>query len=98
VPEFATVRRIITAQVQDGSHKVIIDERVKPAVSDGKNLDAGHQLWRIWGTDDIPHLPTDGSDEYADTMFAPPGGSGNFSRTRYGPRPTGHELCQHRAW
>jgi hypothetical protein len=74
VPEFATVRCIITAQVQDGSHKVIIDEQVEPAISDGKNLDAGHQLWRIWGSDGIPQLPADGSAEYADTMFAPPGG------------------------
>jgi mannose-6-phosphate isomerase-like protein (cupin superfamily) len=75
MPEFDTVRRVITAQKADGKNVVSIDEQVEPYISDGTNTKAGHSIWRIWGSDGIPQLPLiDGEVTYEDTMFAPAGG------------------------
>jgi mannose-6-phosphate isomerase-like protein (cupin superfamily) len=72
--EVETIRRVITAQMKDGKNVVSIDERVEPIISGGLNTDRGQQLWQIWGSDSIPQLPTDATEAYADTLFAPPGG------------------------
>lgn len=71
--ERPTVRRVITAQTKEGKNVVAIDDEVLPIVS-SRGADGGQQLWQIWGSDRIPQLPSDATETYANTLFAPPGG------------------------
>jgi mannose-6-phosphate isomerase-like protein (cupin superfamily) len=65
----STVRRVISAQAKSGKSVFAIDEAVERKVKSD-----GQQVWQIWGSDGIPHLPDDATGTYADTLFAPPGG------------------------
>lgn len=74
-----TVRRVITAQTREGRSVFAIDEWVEPIVVgpdglDGRGDHAGQRLWQIWGADGVPQLPDPAEENYANTLFAPPGG------------------------
>lgn len=73
------MRRVVTAQTEDGRNVFVVDEEVDPIVVgpegfDGKGSDAGQRVWQVWGADGVPQLPDRGEQAYANTLFAPPGG------------------------
>jgi len=74
MPEYSTMRRVITAQNEKGEGIVALDDRVEPIIAEGRNSNRGQQLWQLWGYDGIPQLPDDGVARFTSSIFAPPGG------------------------
>jgi quercetin dioxygenase-like cupin family protein len=68
-----TIRRVVTAQTIAGKNVFAIDEYVEPFIAD-ERADRGQQIWQLWGSEGIPQLPSDATENYAYTVFAPPGG------------------------
>lgn len=68
------IRRVITAQTEDGANVFAFDEQVEPLVADGSHSEAGQTVWQIWGSDGVPQLPLGPDATYANTLFAPTGG------------------------
>jgi mannose-6-phosphate isomerase-like protein (cupin superfamily) len=65
------VRRVVTGQDQTGRSVFVSDEVVEPIVLD---LMPGLEFVNVWGGDDTPSLPTDGTRPAADSYFPPPPG------------------------
>jgi quercetin dioxygenase-like cupin family protein len=74
------VRRVVTGERADGKSVIVSDEVVEP-LSHRK----GGQLHRLWGSDDAPTLPEDGSVKPAELLFPPPGGF-RFTMLTMAPR------------
>lgn len=64
------VRRVVTGQTGDGKSVFVSDEEVDPIVLSAV---PGPSFHRVWGSDAIPQLPTDGTAP-AQPMYFPPAG------------------------
>ncbi len=65
------VRRVVTGQVDGGKSVFVSDERVEPVTL---ALLPGAEFHRLWGNDETPKLPTDGSPPSQHAYFPPAGG------------------------
>jgi hypothetical protein len=66
-----TVRRVVTGHTPDGKSTVASDAEVD-AITLG--LLPGTQFWRLWGADEAPTFPDDGSPRSAQAYFPSVGG------------------------
>ncbi|WP_028927815.1 cupin domain-containing protein [Pseudonocardia acaciae] len=66
------VRRVVTGHDPHGKAHVVDDSHVEPITSD---LLPGYAAYRLWGRDDHPTFPNDGSPPPAEAYFPPPDGS-----------------------
>jgi mannose-6-phosphate isomerase-like protein (cupin superfamily) len=65
------VRRVVTGQTADGTSVFVSDEEVEPVVLSSV---VGPSFHRVWGSDGMPQLPTDGTSPDQPAYFPPPGG------------------------
>lgn len=65
------VRRIVTGHDANGKAVFVSDERVPPIVP---SLLPGNEFHRLWGADEPPQFPDDGSQPEARSYFPPVGG------------------------
>ena len=65
------VRRVVTGQQSDGKSVFVSDEEVEPVTV---SLLPGAEFHRLWGNDETPKLPTDGSPTAQHAYFPPAGG------------------------
>ena len=65
------VRRVVSGQDADGKSVFVSDDRVEPIAV---TLMPGLEFLDLWGGDDQPCLPTQGTQPTAATYFPPPGG------------------------
>jgi mannose-6-phosphate isomerase-like protein (cupin superfamily) len=65
------VRRVVTGQNADGKSVFVSDEEVAPITL---GLLPGYEFHRLWGSDDVPTLPTDGHVPPAPAYFPPAAG------------------------
>lgn len=65
------VRRVVTGQVDGGKSVFVSDEEVEPITL---SISPGAEYHRLWGSDEIPALPTDGSPTSQRAFFPPAGG------------------------
>lgn len=65
------VRRVVTGQVDGGKSVFVSDELVEPVTV---ALLPGTEFHRLWGADDVPMLPTDGTPTSQQQYFPPPNG------------------------
>lgn len=65
------VRRVVTGHDADGKAVFASDEEVEPVVLD---LLPGSEFHRLWGGDETPRFPDDGSHPSATSYFPPVGG------------------------
>ena len=79
------MRRVVTGQRDDGKSVFVEDRDVEPVLPP---VLGGNEIWQMWGADERPRLPTDGSPPAAPGYFAPEDGYrfGFFSIP-----PTSHE-------
>jgi mannose-6-phosphate isomerase-like protein (cupin superfamily) len=68
------VRRVVTGHDAEGKAVFASDERVAPIVP---TLLPGNEFHRLWGGDEAPHFPDDGSRP-ADVSYFPPVGGYRF--------------------
>jgi mannose-6-phosphate isomerase-like protein (cupin superfamily) len=66
-----TRRRVVTGRDAAGKSVFVSDEQVEPLKL---GLMPGLEFVRLWGGNETPALPTDGSQPAAPTFFPPPGG------------------------
>ena len=66
-----TMRRVVTGQTADGRSVFVSDEDVAPTTI---SLSPGSEFHRLWGSDSVPSLPTDGSLPPHHAYFPPAGG------------------------
>ncbi|WP_232665466.1 cupin domain-containing protein [Pseudonocardia sp. TRM90224] len=66
------IRRVVTGHDVDGKGRVVDDGAVEPITSD---LMPGYAAYRLWGNDEPPTFPDDGSPLPADSYFPPRNGS-----------------------
>jgi mannose-6-phosphate isomerase-like protein (cupin superfamily) len=65
------VRRVVTGQVDGGKSVFVSDELVEPVTV---SLMPGAEFHRLWGADDTPKLPTDGTAPSQQHYFPPANG------------------------
>ena len=65
------VRRVVTGHDSNGKAVFVSDEEVAPLTP---ALNPGAEFHRLWGGDDAPHFPDDGSMPAHATYFPPVGG------------------------
>ena len=65
------VRRVVTGQVDGGKSVFVSDEEVEPTTL---AISPGAEYHRLWGSDEIPQLPTDGTGPSQHNFFPPAGG------------------------
>ncbi|MGH2760121.1 MAG: cupin domain-containing protein, partial [Actinomycetota bacterium] len=65
------VRRVVTGQMADGKSVFVSDSEVEPVTL---ALLPGTEFHRLWGSDDTPRLPADGSPTSQHAYFPPAGG------------------------
>jgi mannose-6-phosphate isomerase-like protein (cupin superfamily) len=65
------IRRVVTGHSPEGKAIVASDEIVEPIVPD---LTPGIEFFRLWGADEPPHFPDDGSKPAHTAYFPPLGG------------------------
>jgi len=65
------VRRVVTGHDAEGKAVFVSDEAVAPIVLD---LLPGSEFHRLWGGDEAPHFPDDGTQPPAGQYFPPLGG------------------------
>ncbi len=65
------IRRVVTGHDANGRAVFVSDERVPPIIPD---LLPGNAFHRLWGADEPPHFPDDGSRPDAPQYFPPVGG------------------------
>jgi mannose-6-phosphate isomerase-like protein (cupin superfamily) len=65
------VRRVVTGQVNGGKSVFVSDEEVEPVTV---ALLPGAEFHRLWGADDVPKLPADGSPTSQQQYFPPANG------------------------
>jgi len=70
--ERTKVRRVVTGHDSEGRARVVDDGDVEPITSE---LMPGYGAWRLWGRDERPTFPDDGSPRRAEAYFPPPDGS-----------------------
>ncbi|MGV9387112.1 cupin domain-containing protein [Nonomuraea sp. NPDC003707] len=70
--EHVTIRRVVTGHDSEGKSRVVDDRRVEPITSE---LMPGCAAYRLWGRDERPTLPDDGSPRPATAWYPPPEGS-----------------------
>ncbi|MEU4196500.1 cupin domain-containing protein [Kribbella sp. NPDC026611] len=66
------IRRVVTGHNTDGRSRVVDDSAVEAITS---ALLPGYAAFRVWGTDEPPTFPDDGSPRRAEAYYPPPGGS-----------------------
>jgi mannose-6-phosphate isomerase-like protein (cupin superfamily) len=66
-----SVRRVVTGQKADGKSVFVSDDKVEATTV---ALVPGMEFHLMWGADEVPALPTDGSEPARDAYFPPPGG------------------------
>src|SRR5688572_27970161 len=66
-----TVRRVVTGRTADGTSIFVSDEQVEPVTL---AISPGSAFHRLWGGDETPSLPTDGTQPPHHTYFPPAGG------------------------
>jgi mannose-6-phosphate isomerase-like protein (cupin superfamily) len=62
------IRRVVTGQTADGKSVFVSDEEVEPVTL---ALLPGSEFHRMWGSDTLPKLPTDGSEPPTPAYFPP---------------------------
>ena len=67
-----TLRRVVTGHDGDGRSRVVEDQPIEPITTE---LMPGFSAYRIWGRDEPPAFPDDGSPSGIETYFTPVGGS-----------------------
>lgn len=65
------VRRVVTGRQADGKSVFVSDEGVEPVTV---SLLPGAEFHRLWGSDETPKLPTDGTPPSQNNYFPPAGG------------------------
>jgi mannose-6-phosphate isomerase-like protein (cupin superfamily) len=65
------IRRVVTGQTQDGKSVFVSDEQVEPVAM---GVMPGTEFHLLWGSDETPQLPSDGSRPAAGKYFPPPPG------------------------
>jgi mannose-6-phosphate isomerase-like protein (cupin superfamily) len=65
------VRRVVTGQTAEGTSVFVSDDEVAPITT---SLMPGTEFHRLWGSDDVVTLPTDGTPPSAPLYFPPVGG------------------------
>jgi mannose-6-phosphate isomerase-like protein (cupin superfamily) len=65
------VRRVVTGHDADGKAVFVSDEAVAPITV---GLLPGNEFHRLWGADEAPHFPDDGSPPAQPSYFPPVGG------------------------
>lgn len=66
-----SVRRVVTGQMRDGKSVFVSDDKVEATTV---SLVPGMEFHLMWGADEIPALPTDGTEPEHQAYFPPPGG------------------------
>src|SRR5690348_11147013 len=66
------VRRVVTGQNSEGRSVIVEDDVVEPVMPD---LAPGFEFHRIWGHDEPPMVPNDGSPPKIDTYLPPADGN-----------------------
>ena len=66
-----SVRRVVTGQTADGKSVFVSDDKVEATTV---ALVPGMEFHLMWGANEIPALPTDGSEPAHHPYFPPPGG------------------------
>jgi mannose-6-phosphate isomerase-like protein (cupin superfamily) len=66
------IRRVVTGHDSQGRSRVVDDGHVEPITSE---LMPGYAAYRLWGRDERPTFPDDGSPHRADAYFPPRDGS-----------------------
>ncbi|HJP76333.1 MAG TPA: cupin domain-containing protein [Pseudonocardiaceae bacterium] len=67
-----TIRRVVTGHDREGRARVVDDRAVEPITS---GLMPGCAAYRLWGRDERPTFPDDGSPHPADAYYPPRDGS-----------------------
>jgi mannose-6-phosphate isomerase-like protein (cupin superfamily) len=67
-----TIRRVVTGHDTEGRARIVDDRPVDPITSD---LLPGCAAYRLWGRDERPTFPDDGSPHPAPAYYPPPTGS-----------------------
>jgi mannose-6-phosphate isomerase-like protein (cupin superfamily) len=67
-----TIRRVVTGHDSEGKSRVVDDWDVEPITSD---LMPGCAFYRLWGRDERPAFPDDGSPRPAEAWYPPRDGS-----------------------
>ncbi len=65
------IRRVVTGHDANGKAVFVSDEMVAPIIPD---ILPGNEFHRMWGADEAPHFPDDGSRPDAPQYFPPVGG------------------------
>jgi quercetin dioxygenase-like cupin family protein len=65
------IRRVVTGVDEEQKSTVTQDSKVDPITVD---LMPGSEYFLLWGSDDVPTVPTDGSEPETEGYFPPPGG------------------------
>ena len=66
------IRRVVTGHDGEGKARVVDDREVEPITSE---LMPGYAAYRLWGRDERPAFPDDGSPRQADAYYPPRDGS-----------------------
>lgn len=66
------IRRLVTGHDIEGSSRVVDDSHIEPITTD---LLPGFAAYRLWGLDERPTFPDDGSPPRAETWYPPRDGS-----------------------
>ena len=66
-----SVRRVVTGQRGDGKSVFVSDARVEATTV---SVVPGMEFHLMWGADEVPALPTDGTEPSHHAYFPPPGG------------------------
>ncbi|MGW4773199.1 cupin domain-containing protein [Nocardia sp. NPDC004278] len=66
------VRRVVTGHDREGRARVVDDRDVEPITTE---LMPGFAAYRLWGRDERPTFPDDGSPRHAETWYPPRDGS-----------------------
>ncbi|MFC4907048.1 cupin domain-containing protein [Actinomadura gamaensis] len=70
--EFTRVRRVVTGHDAEGRSRVVDDREVEPITSE---LMPGCAFFRLWGRDERPAFPDDGTPRPAEAWYPPRDGS-----------------------
>src|SRR5438477_1890450 len=66
-----SARRVVTGQTNDGKSVFVSDERVEATTV---AIAPGSEFHLMWGADEVPSLPTAGTEPSHPQYFPPPGG------------------------
>ena len=82
------IRRVATGHTQDGKATVVSDTEVDATTLD---LLPGTEFHKLWGADEAPNFPDDGSPRPAQMWFPPIGGF-RFAMFTVAPQSEGFDL------